>query len=159
VLLLIVPQISAWLVYRGMTANGAHPQAGPTARQLGVRPDGDVKAKNAADPVKPGEGMSGAQGTPCNLPPHRRPGGAFGGTGKDPVWQIDSAALPNTLAAVKDQGNHVTIGPAAQMTLQDFQAALAATANLWALTPNPNPPCPPVFFFKSKRAGEHPLQP
>lgn len=107
-------------------ASNATPEIGPTARTLGVRPDDDI-------PVVVGRvmpltgGMSVAPDDPGNLPRHRRPP-EHGGTGKDPIWGIALGSLSPDLAFRQDKPNHGLFEPATEMSLDQFQEALADTA-------------------------------
>ncbi len=74
--------------------------------------------------------MSEAPNDPANLPPLRRPP-SLGGTGKDPIWEIDTADLGPNLQARQDGKTHVLIEPAHPMTLAEFEDALAATRSKW----------------------------
>jgi hypothetical protein len=119
-------------LYRSMRDDGSgRPQVGPSARGLGVRPGGgDVAAVLPTDLVLPGQGgMSVSPDAPLNLAVSRRPA-KFHGTGKDPVWEIDSAVLPGyNLAYRPDPKNpkHGYVEPTTPMTLADYQLLLAAT--------------------------------
>jgi hypothetical protein len=122
-------------LYRGMIESGGQPQIGSTARQLGVR-ESDVKL-DKDNKVIPGAGMSTAKGDPKNLPKHRR-SSSWGGTGKDPVWEIDESTINGNLKANHDGGDHVSITTAKQnMSLLEFQQELAGTQPNWAKTPEP----------------------
>jgi len=91
------------------------------------RPDIPVLGGN----VRPGTGgMSVAPDSPYNLPRHRKPS-QFGGIAKDPVWVIDESELGSDLKFVADTPQHGTIQPAREMTIDEFQAALANTAPKW----------------------------
>lgn len=109
------------------------PAMGPSAKKLGVRVDGqnpDVHP-SANGTVSPGEGMSGAN-SPQGLPVHRRPV-PFGGTGKNmEMFSIRARDLPEGLTAVRDGRTHVTIGPAHEMPLAQFEDLLASTRHLWS---------------------------
>ena len=123
-------------LYRSMRDDGTgKPEVSPTARGLGVRPGGgDVAAVLATDFVHPGlGGMSASPDTPLNLAFFRRPA-KFQGTGKDPVWEIDSAALPVfglTYRVDPKNPKHGYIEPVVPMALDDYQWRLAATSGEW----------------------------
>jgi hypothetical protein len=102
---------------------------GPTARTLGVRPGYDIPV--VAGRVGPGTGgMSVAPDSPMNLPDHRRPP-KFGGTGKDPVWGITIDSLGVELIFRQDKPNHGLFEPAREMSIDEFQQALADLASKW----------------------------
>jgi hypothetical protein len=94
-------------IYRAMTPDPEGlPLVGRSARQLGVRPrdrlpHNDVSAASPDDVVPPGEGMSAAPNDPANLGKNRRPPQVNGGTGKDPVWEIDTDELGPNLQYLK----------------------------------------------------------
>jgi hypothetical protein len=112
------------------------PQVGHSARQLGVRPldrlpHNDVSAATPDDRVNPGEGMSAAPADPAHLPKNRRPSHVNGGTGKDPVWEIDTEELGPKLQYIQDKPTHGVVGPKEPMTLEQLEEALAATRARW----------------------------
>jgi hypothetical protein len=109
------------------------PMVGPTARTLGVRPNVDIPV--IAGQVQPNTGgMSVAPDSPQNLHPLRRPA-LYGGSGKDPVWYIQTAQLSNALQFRQDSANHGLIEPARAMALDDLQKALEATKPDWKKLP------------------------
>ena len=127
-------------LYRGMTDDGGKPQIGDSARNLGVRQQEiTVEQRDGKDFIiaKDTEGMSTAPGTPRNLPQHRR-NKDWGGTGKDPVWEIDDSKVTGALKAFQDKPTHVTVAASHDMPLEDFKAALSSTQNNWkkALPPS-----------------------
>jgi len=75
--------------------------------------------------------MSAAPHDPANLGKNRRPPQLNGGTGKDPVWEIDTAALGPKLQYVQDKPTHGFVGSREAMTLAEYEQALAATRTLW----------------------------
>jgi hypothetical protein len=112
------------------------PQVGRSARQLGVRPldrlpHNDVSAASGEDIVNRGEGMSAAPNAPAYLGKNRRPPQLNGGTGKDPVWEIDTEDLGLHLEFVQDKPTHGVVTARAPMTLAEFEQALAATRARW----------------------------
>ena|SRR5215213_2102878 len=113
------------------------PEVGPTARTLGVRPhphgNADVAATFPTDLVHPGGGgASVAPNDPINLPPLRRPR-SLGGTGKDPVWWIESDDLGPDLAFRQQSSIHGLIEPARTMALAELDRALADTRKRWVV--------------------------
>jgi hypothetical protein len=102
---------------------------GPTARTLGVRPGDDLPVVTGR--VSPGTGgMSVAPDSPMNLPDHRRPP-QFGGTGKDPVWGIDTDSLGDDIVFRQDKRAHGVLEPLREMSIEEFQEALANLAPNW----------------------------
>ncbi|MGL5193120.1 MAG: hypothetical protein ACRC8Y_05905, partial [Chroococcales cyanobacterium] len=65
-----------------------------------------------------------------SLPVFRRPA-KFGGSGKDPLWQIDDKNIRGDLEALQDSPTHVSIVPSVTMSLERYEAALANTQNDW----------------------------
>ena len=92
-----------------------------------------VLAVRAGDILLPGQGgMSVAPDDPADLPTHRRPV-SLGGTGRDPVWYIESDDLGPDLHARQGRPGHALIEPSRPVILQVFQDALAATRWRWKL--------------------------
>lgn len=113
------------------------PETGATARTLGVRPGLDIPLGTDTPPdlVRPGTGgMSVSTMPPTNLPRHRRPE-AFDGTGRDPVWSLDTDELPDDLRTTVDPNDrtHVFIEPAYSMSFEAYLRYLHRTAHLWSL--------------------------
>jgi hypothetical protein len=65
-----------------------------------------------------------------SLPAFRKPP-AFGGMGKDPLWQIEESKISDDLEAVQDSATHVSIMPRVTMLLDKYETALANTQNDW----------------------------
>lgn len=65
-----------------------------------------------------------------SLPTFRRPT-AFGGTGKDTLWQIEDSKITGDLEAVQDSLTHVSIIPRTTMLLEKYKIALTNTQNDW----------------------------
>ncbi len=118
-------------LFRAMRkADDGTPEVGPSARSLGARPDVDIPV-DCDGCVHPGTGgVSASPDSPSHLPPHRRPQ-EFGGTGKDPVWKIESDSLGDDLRFVPDSKTHGTIQPSRSMTLEEYQQALGETVYQW----------------------------
>lgn len=144
----------AKLYYRGMAEDNGKPKVGRSARLLGVRPGIDIDIDQvpadcidlqgylqpiSLDHQPQGElvsiairnvkGMSVSL-TIEGLPAFRKPA-PFGGTGKDPLWQIDDSKISGDLLAVQDSATHVSILPSATMLLEKYEAALANTQSNW----------------------------
>ena len=109
------------------------PQPGKTGRYLGVRPDVDVPVAEGGFVEPETEGMSVVPPPAENLAVHRRPP-AFGGTGKDPVFELETENLPEDLVYRSDPANpegHGFIEPARRMKFEEYQRLLHSTRNLW----------------------------
>lgn len=112
------------------------PSTGRSARTLGARPGVDtgdlpVGAGGAVEPET--GGMSVSPPPPENLIYFRRPP-EYGGTGKDPLWQLETDELPPELRYRPDPENpegHGLIEPARRMTFDEYKDALHATRRLW----------------------------
>ncbi|MGC1309838.1 MAG: hypothetical protein WA885_21645 [Phormidesmis sp.] len=141
------------LYYRGMAEQNGKPKIGRSARLLGVRfnvdidieqmPAGCVDERGYLRPeakrecteetitvaIKNAKGMSVSLSIE-GLPAFRKPA-KFGGTGRDPLWQIDNSKITGELEAVQDSPTHVSILPSATMLLEKYEAALANTQNDW----------------------------
>jgi len=65
-----------------------------------------------------------------SLPPFRKPP-TFGGTGKNPLWQIDDSKIVGDIEAIQDSPTHVSILPSATMLLEKYETALAQTQSEW----------------------------
>jgi hypothetical protein len=74
--------------------------------------------------------MSVAPKDPANLPKNRRPA-SLGGTGKDPVWEIDDTDLGEDLQCSQDTSTHGVVEVKVEMTLDEYEQALAATRGKW----------------------------
>jgi hypothetical protein len=142
------------LYFRGMAAQDGKPRVGRNARCLGVRPGIDIdvewmpighldsqghllpEAERADDTgelvevaIKNGKGMSVSLSIE-GLPPFRKPS-EFGGTGRDPLWQIDVEQIPADIEPIQDGVTHVSLCPSDTMLLERYEAALAATRLDW----------------------------
>jgi hypothetical protein len=126
-----------------MRSEAGKPAVGPTKRSLGVVPGpsgppkyGDI-AVGTDGMVRPRTGgMSTSLDSPEKLPVHRRPR-ALGGQGTDPVFETETTRLPETLGTHiplpdhPDHKYHVLIEPSRSMSIEDLQASLASTRDLW----------------------------
>jgi len=139
--------------YRGMAEQNGKPKIGRSARLLGVRlgididteemPTGYLNQQGYLLPesqrefqgelitvaVRNTKGMSVSLSIE-GLPPFRRPA-TFGGTGKDPLWQIDAQNIIGDLQAVQDSPTHVSLLPRVTMSFEQYETALANTQNYW----------------------------
>ena len=141
------------LYYRGMAETNGKPKVGRSARLLGVRlgididieeipkdwlddqgylrPEAERKATGevVVVAVRSTKGMSTSLSIK-SLPAFRRPT-AFGGMGRDPLWQIEDSKICGDLEAVQDSATHVSIMPRVTMLLEKYETALANTQNDW----------------------------
>jgi hypothetical protein len=100
-----------------------------SAKGLGVRINGDIPVTDGLVLPLTG-GMSVAPQTPYNLPIHRRPSN-LGGTGKDPIFEINTNNLPTGLYYLQDKPNHGTIQPVFPMPYETYKSILSSTKYLW----------------------------
>lgn len=111
------------------------PRVGATARRLGVRSGWDIPFDDEEQVEPFTGGMSVTPNSPEGLPFFRLPAG-YGGTGKDPLWAIDSDALGDGLVYRPDDASpetHGFIEPSRGMRLDEFEDLLALTRNGWRL--------------------------
>lgn len=143
----------AKLYYRGMVEENGKPKIGRSARLLGVRPGIDIDVEQmprnylddqgylhpeterkptgelVAVAIRNIKGMSTSLSIE-NLPAFRRPA-KFGGTGRDPLWQIEDSQIAGDIEAVQDSATHVSIMPRTTMLLERYEGALTKTQELW----------------------------
>ena len=143
----------AKLYYRGMAEENGKPKIGRSARLLGVRPSIDINIEQmpigyldeqeyllteskreirgelVTVAIRDRKGMSVSLSID-GLPDFRKPT-KFGGTGKDPLWQIDDNYISGDLEVIQDSATHVSILPRITMSLAKYEAALANTQNYW----------------------------
>lgn len=101
-----------------------------SGRRADIEPDDYGLVHPAAD-----RGMSVSPPPPTNLPEHRRPP-KYGGTGKDPLWELETETLPHELVYTpdpKNPGGHGLIGPSETMSMDSYIAALWNTRDLWRI--------------------------
>lgn len=110
-------------VLRGMRADQADglPAIGETGRYLGVRPGVDILVAPDGFVDSGTEGMSVVPPPVENLVDHRRPPD-FGGTGKDPGFELDTEDLPE---------GHGFIEPARRVSFEEYRRAIHQTRTLW----------------------------
>lgn len=109
------------------------------ARTLGVRISGrraDIEPDEYGMVHPSDKGMSASPPPPeDHLLEHRRPP-EYGGTGKDPLWELETEDLPPELVYTpdpKDPEGHGLIGPSETMSIDDYLAALYRTRRLWRI--------------------------
>ena len=91
-------------------------------------------------PVFPGDmvrpatgGMSVALDDPRHLPKFRRPR-CLGGEGRDPVFAIEVALVPDSLVVRPDRPPHALVEPRAECRLARYEQVLYGTRHLWRMT-------------------------
>jgi hypothetical protein len=112
---------------------GKNPAKTIGVRTSGRRPDIEPDEYGMVHPSE--HGMSASPPPPTNLPEHRRPP-TYGGTGKDPVWELETEDLPAELVYTpdsKDPKRHGLIGPSETMSIDDYLTSLYETRNLWRI--------------------------
>jgi hypothetical protein len=143
----------AKLYYRGMAEENGKPKIGRSARLLGIRPSIDIDVEQmprgwldeqgylrpdaernptgelVAVAIRNTKGMSTSLSIE-GLPAFRRPA-KFGGTGRDPLWQIEDSKVNGDLEAVQDSATHISIMPRTTMLLEKYETALAKTQDDW----------------------------
>lgn len=106
------------------------------ARTIGVRTSGrraDIEPDEYGMVHPADKGMSVSPPPPTNMLEHRRPP-TYGGTGKDPLWELETEDLPPELVYTpdpKDPERHGLIGPSETMSIDDYIATLWSTRDLW----------------------------
>lgn len=111
---------------------GGAPELGETKRTLGVTFPGDLDVNQDGVAIKNEKGMSTSPDSPNNLPSFRRDA-EWGGTGKDPVWEIDDSQLKTDKLDwhEDDPGKHGIVRPAQDMPYSEFKQALEGTQGSW----------------------------
>lgn len=141
------------LYYRGMAEKSGQPKLRRSARLLGVKPGIDIDVTHMPQgwldkqgylrieaeqndlgtvvevAIRSTKGLSVSLSIE-GLPLFRRPL-AFGGTGKDVLWQIDNNDIYGDLEAAKDGATHVSILPSVTMLLSRYETAITATQPYW----------------------------
>jgi hypothetical protein len=111
-----------------------YPVVGRSGRTLGVRVDGSYRdlpvAEDGAVAPETG-GMSVALEKPGNLPKHRLPR-SLGGEGRDPIFRLFAALLPEALLLRPDRYPHAYVEPRRRCPLPQFESALNGTRNDWS---------------------------
>lgn len=109
------------------------PVIGDSARKLGVRNPDDIKPNHIGVVDSGFHGMSVAPLPAENLPKHRRPN-EFGGTGRDPIFGIETVHLGSfNLKYVQDPMNlgHGFIAPLEEMSYTQYVQNVYDTRDLW----------------------------
>ena len=110
------------------------PKVGRSGRELGVRIDGPARDLSVGDDgmvVPRTGGMSVALDAAQNLPKPRLPR-SLGGEGRDPVFTMFTADVPQTLLLRTDRYPHALVEPSRRCLFPDFESDLAGTRSLWS---------------------------
>lgn len=78
--------------------------------------------------------MSVSPPPPQNLQKHRRPP-EYSGTGRDPIWEMETDELPDGLIYRPDPGRpdeHGFVEPDRVMSLEDYRRLLHGTREFWS---------------------------
>jgi hypothetical protein len=122
-------------IFRAMKEEwDGYPVTGSSGRTLGVRIDGPSHDILIAPDgtVSPGiGGMSVALDAARNLPKHRLPK-SLGGEGRDPVFGMSSAALPDSLLVRPDRYPHAFVEPAVLCLFEQYEMNLSGTRVSWS---------------------------
>lgn len=112
-----------------MTDVNGKPSSANSARGLGARPGKDIPVDPRGN-VAPKTGGISASPKPEDLPTHRKPP-KYEGTGKDPVWTIDSEDLGDKLKYEPDTTTNGTIQPNKEMSMDEYQKELKNLEDKW----------------------------
>jgi hypothetical protein len=136
------------LIFRAMLIDGDYPMCGADAKCLGVRvppnPEADIEPDTEGQ-VQPGQGGMSVAPQPADLPYHRMPRrhkGQFpraSGSNNLAVWHMGEGAfgaggIADQLVLRPDPERpavHGFVEPAMRMSCADYQAALAASRDVW----------------------------
>jgi hypothetical protein len=113
------------------------PGTGETGRYLGVRPNVDVPVGEDGSVEPRAGGMSGVPPPVTNLARHRLPH-ELGGTGRDPVFELETGELSGELVYRPDPdspGEHGFIEPSRRMSFEGYRRAIHGTRGLWHRLP------------------------
>ena len=130
-------------VFRAMTRVGNQPLVAPTARGLGIRPGVDIPVDDSGNVAPDHGGMSVASDWKL-LPPWRIPKRLANivpqasGRNDDACWRLGDGgfvaeSIGERLRFVPDRLSHGVVEPAFEMSLDEYQAALAATQDDWVI--------------------------
>ncbi len=120
-----------------MKSDGAQPRLAASASGLGVRNPHDIPVDGAGN-VAPETGGLSVTPEHYRLMPRRLLHPDFGGTGRMPLWHLDSGTLASELSYRRDRDDHALVEPAVSMSFKDFEALIAATRPTWVhVVPSP----------------------
>lgn len=110
------------------------PKVGRSSRELGVRIDGPIRDLPVGeDGIVEAEtgGLSVALDAARNLPKPRLPR-SLGGEGRDSVFALRRAELPETLIPRVERYPHALVEPFRRCLLVEFESDLASTRSFWS---------------------------
>lgn len=110
------------------------PKIGRSGRELGVRVDGPIRDLPVGSDgmVEPATGgMSVALDAARNLPKPPLPK-SLGGEGRDPVFTMSAAGIPDPLLLRPDRYPHALVEPSRRCRLSDFELHLGGTHTRWS---------------------------
>lgn len=127
-------------IYRAMVEDEGQPAIGVAAIKLGIRPGYDIEVDEDNNVHRPTFEPGEKNGLSCSPAIHQLPIFALpeshGGTNrKTVVWRIRADQLGPELEAQADQDNHISIGPAETMTIDEYSAAIESLAPFWEKIP------------------------
>ena len=121
-------------MFRAMKAEpDGFPKVGRSGRELGIRIDGPIRDLLVGEDgmVEPeAGGMSVALDAARNLPKPRLPR-SLGGEGRDPVFSMPRAEVPETLTLRVDRYPHALVESIRRCLLVEFESDLASTRPFW----------------------------
>ncbi len=122
-------------MFRAMKAEAdGLPKVGRSSREIGIRIEGPIRDLPVREDgtVEPGTGgMSVALDAAQNLPKPRLPR-SLGGEGRDPIFTMLRAEVPETLLARVDRYPHALVEPIRRCSLLEFEFDLASTRPFWS---------------------------
>jgi len=122
-------------MFRAMKAEqDGLPKVGRSSRELGIRIDCPIREIPVGEDgiVEPETGsMSVALDAAQNLPKPRLPR-SLGGEGRDPVFTMRKAEVPETPILRVDRYPHALVEPIRRCLLVEFVSALASTRACWS---------------------------
>lgn len=117
------------VVFRAMAAVGGAPADGPT--DLGVRVPYDIAPDDRGEVHPETGGMSVSPDSPDHLPRHCKPL-FLGGTGRKPIWSIETIVLGGPLRCRLDRATHALVEPRTAMPVDHYIDALRDTRPSWS---------------------------
>jgi hypothetical protein len=129
------------LIFRSMTRDGERPKIGQTARSLGARIPGDLPEQDGH--VAPSTGGMSVSRSWRDIPAWRIPirfvhlqPNAAGKHADVSLWRLGNGPfvegdVTDKLRLRPDSSKHALVEPSELMLSEDYQAALAATRDMW----------------------------